>query len=167
MPDGRHVVISASEPGHGTRLYLQDTMGGEPRAVSGEGVRLMTYLARVVSPDGRFAIAVGPDQQPALFPVAGGDPQPIAVLGNDLVPIGWGESANVIFARPRALARLTSVYKIDLMSGRRQLVGEIGPTDPKGAPLVLLVQVSRDGRRYTYYMSQPLSEAFLIEGVKP
>jgi len=167
MPDGRHVVISASEPGHGTRLYLQDTMGGEPRAFSGEGVRLMTYLARVVSPDGRFAIAVGPDQQPALFPVAGGDPQPIAVLGNDLVPIGWGESANVIFARPRALARLTSVYKIDLMSGRRQLVGEIGPTDPKGAPLLLLVQVSRDGRRYTYYMSQPLSEAFLIEGVKP
>jgi eukaryotic-like serine/threonine-protein kinase len=88
MPDGRHVVTSASESGHGTRLYLQDSGGGGPRAFSGEGVRLMTFLPRVVSPDGQFVIAVGPDQQPALYPIAGGDPQPIGALGNDLMPIG-------------------------------------------------------------------------------
>ena len=167
MPDGRSVVISASEPGHGTRLYLQDTAGGEPRVFSGEGVRLMTYLPRVVSPDGQFVIAVGPDQQPALYPIGGGTPKPIAALGNDLMPIGWGESAEVIFARGRSLARLTPVFKIDLATGRRQPVGEIGPADPNGAPLVLLVQVSRDGRRYAYYMSQPLATAILIEGVTP
>jgi hypothetical protein len=127
----------------------------------------MTYLPRVVSPDGQFVIAVGPDQQPALYPIGGGTPKPIAALGNDLMPIGWGESAEVIFARGRSLARLTPVFKIDLATGRRQPVGEIGPADPNGAPLVLLVQVSRDGRRYAYYMSQPLATAILIEGVTP
>jgi Tol biopolymer transport system component len=167
MPDGRHVVTSASEPGHGTRLYLQDTGGGGPRAFSGEGVRLMTYLPRVVSPDGRFVIAVGPDQQPALYPLAGGDPQPIAALRNDLMPIGWGEKSDVIFARGRALGRLIPVFKIDLNTGRRQPVAEVGPTDPKGAPLVLLVQISRDGRRYAYNTSQKFGTVFLIEGVKP
>ena len=70
MPDGQHIVIAASESGHASRLYIQDTEGGEPRAFSGEGVRLMTYLPRVVSPDGRLVIAVGPDQQPALPRVA-------------------------------------------------------------------------------------------------
>jgi hypothetical protein len=167
MPDGRHVVTSASEPGHGTRLYLQDTGGGGPRAFSGEGVRLMTYLPRVVSPDGRFVIAVGPDQQPALYPIAGGDPQPIAALGNDLMPIGWGEKSDVIFARGRALGRLIPVFKVDLTTGRRQPVAEVGPTDPKGAPMVLLVQISRDGRRYAYNTVQKLGTVFLIEGAKP
>jgi Tol biopolymer transport system component len=167
MPDGRRIVISANQSGHSSRLYLQDIGGGEPRPFSDEGVRLMTFAPRVVSPDGRFVIAVGPDQQPALYPIAGGDPQSIAALGNDLMPIGWGESSNVIFAKGGTLGRLVPVLKIDLTTGRRERVGEVGPADSKGAPLVLLVQVSRDGRRYAYYSSQGLGTLFLIEGVKP
>jgi Tol biopolymer transport system component len=62
MPDGRHIVIAATEPGHGSRLYLQDIAGGEPRAFTGEGVRLGTFTPRVVSPDGRVVIGIGPDQ---------------------------------------------------------------------------------------------------------
>ncbi len=46
MPDGRNVVIAATERGHAARLYLQDIMGGEPRAISGEGV----WLCRRRSP---------------------------------------------------------------------------------------------------------------------
>jgi hypothetical protein len=167
MPDGRHVVISASEPGHGTRLYLQDTAGGEPRAFSGEGVRLMTYLPRVVSPDGRFVLAIGPDQRHALYPVGGGDPHPITALADDLVPIGWGETPEIVFARSRTIGRQIPVFKIDLTTGHRQAVGEVGPRDPLGAPLVLVVQVSRDGRRYAYNTSQALGTLVLIEGVKP
>jgi len=164
MPDGRGIVIAATEPHHGSRLYLQDIAGGQPRAISGEGVRLGTFTPRVVSPDGRVVIAIGPDQRPALYPVAGGDPRPIAGLGNDLVPIGWGETSDVIFARGRTLGRLVPVFKIDLTSGRRQPIGQLGLADRTGAPLVLLIQVSRDGRHYAYYSSQDLSTLFLIDG---
>jgi len=167
MPDGNHVVMSASEPGHGARLYVQDTSGGEPHAFSGDGVRLMTYLPRVVSPDGRFVIAVGPDQQPAVYPIAGGDPRPITALGNDLMPVGWGRTSDTIFARGRALGRLTALFKIDVATGRRELMEEVGPADPSGAPLVFLVQISQDGRRYAYVTSRKLGTVFLIDGVKP
>jgi eukaryotic-like serine/threonine-protein kinase len=167
MPDGRGVVISATEPAHGTRLYLQDIGGGEPRALSGEGVRLMMYQPRVVSPDGRYVIAIGPDQQPALYPIAGGNPRPIAGLGNDLMPIGWAERSEVIFARGRWLERVARLVKIDLTNGRRQPMGEVGPADPKGAPLVRVVQVSRDGRRYAYNTIQSVRTLFLIDSVKP
>ena len=167
MPDGNHVVISASERGRGTRLYVQDTAGGEPRAFSAEGVRLMTYLPRVISPDGRLVIAVGPNQQPALYPIAGGDPQSIPGIGDDLVPIAWGDTSDVVFARARALGRIVPVFKIDLRNGRRQEVGEVGPADPTGAPLVVLIQISRDGRRYAYATSHKLANIVLIEGVKP
>lgn len=50
---------------------------------------------------------------------------------------------------------------------RRELVAEVGPADPKGAPLVYLVQVSRDGRRYAYGMWRTLGTLVLIDGVKP
>jgi Tol biopolymer transport system component len=167
MPDGRHVVISATEPGHAARLYLQDTLGGEPRAISAEGVRLMASLPGVVSPDGRLVIAIGPDEQPALYPIAGGDPRPIPALGSDLLPLGWGASPQIIFARRRAFGRLIPLFKIDLANGRRQLLKEIGPTDATGAPLVYLVQVSRDGRRYAYSAGRSNAAVFLVEGVKP
>ena len=126
----------------------------------------MTYLPRVVSPDGRHVIAVGPDQQPALYPIAGGDPQPIAPLGNDLMPIGWGQTSTIILARGRTLSRVVPLYRIDLATGRRELVGEVGPADPSGAPLVLVVQISSDGRRYAYNTALELAKVFLVEGVK-
>jgi Tol biopolymer transport system component len=167
MPDGRNVVISATEPGHATRLYLQDVMGGQPRAVSGEGVRLMASMPRAVSPDGQFVIAVAPDEWPALYSIAGGEPRPIPGLGNDLIPVGWGESSQVLFARRRVLGRLTSLFRIDLASGRRQPLREVGPTDATGAPLVFLVQLSRDGKRYAYSTWRSNGALFLIERVKP
>jgi eukaryotic-like serine/threonine-protein kinase len=165
-PDGRRVVISASERGHATRLYLQDIIDGDPRAISGEG-RLLPSLPRVVSPDGQVVIAVGPDQQLALYPIAGGEPRPIPALGNDLTPVAWGESSQVLFARRRVLGRLVPVFKIDLASGKRQQVTEVGPADATGAPLVFLVELSRDGKRYAYSTWRSNGALFLIEGVKP
>ncbi|MBA2260673.1 MAG: protein kinase, partial [Acidobacteria bacterium] len=88
MPDSRSIVVSASEPARGSRLYLQSLDGSDPRAFTAEGVRLIPYVARVVSPDGRDIIAIGPDQEPALYPVDGGAPRPIPGLGQDLRPIG-------------------------------------------------------------------------------
>jgi eukaryotic-like serine/threonine-protein kinase len=168
MPDGRSVVMSASGPDRPSRLYIQSIGSGLPSAVSGEGARLLMYAPRVVSPDGRFVIAVGPDQQPALYPISKrGDPQRLETLGNDLVPIGWGERPDIIFARGRALERLTTLFKIDLTTGNRQTVGRVGPTDPQGSPLVLVVQVSPDGRRYAYNTMLTHSTLFLIEGVTP
>ena len=93
-------------------------------------------------------IAVGPDQQPALYPIAGGNPQPIAALGNDLMPIVWGETSEVLFARPRALGRLAPVFRIDRTTGRRQRVGEFGPADPRGSPLVIHTYPDRQGPVY-------------------
>ena len=166
MPDGRGVVVSASEPGRGSRLYLQSLDGGDPRAFSAEGVRLMPYVARVVSPDGRFVIAIGPDQEPALYPIDGSNPRPIPGLGQDLRPIGWGETSQSVFARGAALTRLTPVFKVDLPTGRRQMLAELGPRDPAGAPLGLMPLLTLDGRRYAYSVLEFSGDLFLINSLQ-
>jgi eukaryotic-like serine/threonine-protein kinase len=38
--------------------------------------------------------------------------------------------------------------------------------DPTGAPLVLLIQISRDGRRYAYTAGEKRGTVFVIDGVK-
>ena len=166
MPDGRRIVVSASEPGRASRLYLQSLDGGDPRAFTGEGVRLQPYAARVVSPDGRLVIAIGPDEEPALYPVDGGDPRTIPGLGQDLRPLGWGETPQTIFARARAMARTCPVFKIDLSTGRREALAELGPRDPSGAPLILMPLPARDGRRYAYSVLQLAGDLFLIDATR-
>jgi hypothetical protein len=86
-------------------------------------------------------------------------------LGKDLVPIGWSETPNVLYARPRGFGRLSAVYRVDLASGRRELWRTVGPADPTGAPRMYVIQVSPDGRRYVYSSDQSLFDLFLIRGV--
>src|SRR5262249_48415835 len=50
FPDGRRFLISGNEPGHGSRLYVQDLSGGKPRPVTTEGV---SFIFQTISPDGK------------------------------------------------------------------------------------------------------------------
>jgi len=54
LPDGRHVIYAAREARHGLRSWLQDLNGGEPRAITDEGV-----YGALVSPDGKWLLAGG------------------------------------------------------------------------------------------------------------
>ena len=67
FPDGRRIVFIGSEPGRGRRTWVQDLDGGKARPVTPEGV-----VGTVLSPDGRFLAARGPDLKVALYPIDGG-----------------------------------------------------------------------------------------------
>jgi Tol biopolymer transport system component len=75
-PDGKQLVLTGSEPGHGSRLYVRDFAGGKPRAISPEGY----FQVGISAPDGTWTIAVGPDRRRYLYPIAGGEPTPIPGL---------------------------------------------------------------------------------------
>jgi Tol biopolymer transport system component len=58
LPDGRNLVLAASEPGRRPRLYVQNIAGGKPRPISPEGFRL-GQQGGAVSPDGKVVAAIG------------------------------------------------------------------------------------------------------------
>jgi hypothetical protein len=167
MPDGRRIVVSGAEPGRGSRLYVQDVEGGLPRPITEEGVRLEPYVARAVSPDGRFVTALRPDGQAALYPVEGGEPRPIPGLGPDLVPLGWTDRPDVLFARPRRDGRTRPVYRVQVATGRRQLWKELGLDDRTGAPSVRFAAISPDGGSYAYAASRVDTDLFAVSGAFP
>ncbi len=110
-------------------------------------------------------IAIGPDQVPSLYPIDGGEPRAITVLGGNLAPMGWTETSDAIYASDRTLGHLTRVFRVDLRTGQRQPLGELGPRDPAGSPLVMQPFLSPDGRRYAYSAIRMPADLFLIDRV--
>jgi hypothetical protein len=110
-------------------------------------------------------LALDAEQRSVLVPLDGGPPRPLAGLGDDLLPLGWAGDARTVFARPRSLARLWPIDKVDVVSGRRVRWRTIGPPDPTGAPFIYTVQVSPDGRGYAYFLIRFLSDLCVVRGV--
>ena len=67
-PDGKRILTTANEPGHGSRIFVMDLAGSKPRPLSPEGYRSYT---RGVSPDGTRIAVTGPDRKRISTPWRG------------------------------------------------------------------------------------------------
>jgi len=161
-PDGTCVLFSGNEPGHGIRLYVQALDGGPPRPVTPEGIRITWHP---VSPDGRTVAAVGPGDQVLLYPLRGGDPEPVRGIVAGDRPVRWSADGRAIFLLrdgelPAPLVRL------DLATGRREPWKQFMPSDPAGVGLINPAFVTPDGRHYVYSFRRVLSDLYLAEGLR-
>jgi Tol biopolymer transport system component len=162
LPDGKRILVTGNEEGKGTRLYVLDSVDGKPRAISPPG-----YHApfRSVSPDGRVAVTVGPDQKQYLYPLAGGEPAPIPGIETDETPIGWTADGRSIYVYKRGLYP-ARIFRLDVSSGRREPWKELTPPDPAGISNVAPPAIAADGKTYAYSYNRILSDLFLAEGLK-
>ena len=162
LPDGKRVLVTASEPGHGNRLYLTDIEGGKPRAISPEGYRAVNGT---VSRDGKLVVAVGPDRRNYLYPIGGGEPAPVPGLAGLDTPLGWAEDGKslYVYVRGEYPAR---VFRLDPATGRRELWKELTPPDPAGINTISPPRITPDGKAYVYSYNRILSDLFLAEGIR-
>jgi serine/threonine protein kinase/Tol biopolymer transport system component len=162
FPDGKRIVFSGDEPGHGVRLYVQDIAGGEARAISPEGVSSSLFA---ISPDGKLVSDVGPDGKSYLYPADGGDPRLIAGLEPDEVPISWTADAHSLFVY-RLGEIPAKVYRLDLATGHKQLWKELLPPDISGVTEITGILITPDSRSYVYEYARTLSDLYLVNDVK-
>ncbi len=158
LPDGRGVILAASEAGHAQRTYVQDLRGGPPRPVTPEGI-----AGALVSPDGRQVAAVSWEQQLFVCPVDGGDCQPVARLFPDEIPVQWSTDGRSVYVR-RAGASL-NVDCIDIGAGRRVPWKTFRVPDPAGIRMGALV-MTPDGAGYAYNYMRWLDDLYLVTGLK-
>ena len=157
--DGEHVVIAGREPGHAARLYV---LGGEPlKAITPEGISLIY----AVSPDGSLVAARDAAGRSALYPLHGGEPQPLAELDEGDYPFAWSEDGRILYAFRHGEVPCT-VYRLDVATRRKQVWKVLAPADPTGVPSIGRVQITPDARSYAYGHVRQLSELFLVEGLK-
>ena len=162
LPDGRHVVATMSEPGHGSRLFIVDVGGGTPRALTPEGYRV---VPKTVSPDGKSVVVIGPDKRRYLYPIAGGEPRPIPGLASDETASTWAADGRHLYVFRRRDVPLR-VTKLDVATGTREPWKELMPADGSGIVDLAPVVPTPDGSAYVYGYSRTLSDMYVVDGLK-
>jgi Tol biopolymer transport system component len=79
--------------------------------------------------------------------------------------INWsadGRSAYV-YHDDKAVA---TVYRLNLATGKRDVIGTIAVTDAAGVTAIVNVRMTPDSRTYVYSYVRELSDLFLVEGVR-
>ncbi|HJW08098.1 MAG TPA: hypothetical protein VJ483_00590, partial [Holophagaceae bacterium] len=164
LPDGRHIVLTGSEGGKGARLWVQDLDGSKPQPISPEGVTF-DYGAHPVSPDGQWAAAIDGTGKGLLFPIHGGEPQPLPGLGPGDQIARWASDGKSFFVY-RLGAPPLHLDRYELATHTRRPFREVKPVDPAGVALMATIQVTPDGRALAYTLSRMLTDLYLVEGLK-
>ena len=170
LPDGR-VVFGGSEAGRGGRIYVQDTSGGLPLAISPEGV----HTAARATPDGRFVEGTSGGKH-VLYAVDGGEARPLPFLSPEDTALQWtsdGRFMYVLRASPWSTTT-AEIYqtmeavidRLDVSTGSRKLWKTIKPVDPVGLEAINDVRITPDGNSYCYGYLRSLSTLLVVEGLK-
>ncbi len=160
LPDGKQVIFTGREAGHSMRTYIQQIDGGPPRPITPEGVN-----GTVLSPDGKFVVAKDQAQKPLIYPVEGGEPRPIIHLGIDETAFRWAADSRSLYVY-RSQEVPIKIYRLDALTGHRELWKEVVPADPSGILGPVGFQMTLDGKAYTYVLSRTLVTLYLAEQLK-
>src|SRR5271165_629198 len=145
LPDGKTLVFSGNEPGHGFRLYAEGIDEQKPRPISPEGVTPFVML----SPKGDTVASTGPDGHIYLYPVNGGDP--VAVKGTEPgeMPTGWSADGKSIFVY-RFGEIPARIFQVDLRTGQRKVWKQLVSSDSAGIDTIRGLDLSADAKSYVY-----------------
>ena len=160
LPDGKGIVFAAKEPGRPLRVFLQDLAGGAARPVTPEGV-----VASLLSPDGR-SLLIGTEQGFASTPLEGGRSHPIPGLEPGDRPLRWAPDGRSLFVGRRGRGLPARVFRVEIETGRREVLKELMPADAAGIENLGSWAISPDGKTILFQYSRSLSELYLAEGLK-
>jgi len=141
FPDGSRFAFVAAESGHAGRLYVQSVSGGSATPISAEGVNPGRIY---ISPDARFLAATGPDQTIHLYPTGGGNPVDLPSAKRNDIPAGFTSDGKGLYVSQ--IGSTCGVYLIDLGSGSRTHVRDLGGVDASGVIAVGPARVTPDGK---------------------
>jgi len=162
MPDSQAFIFAGSEPGHGSRIYIQSITGGKARPLTGEGFSAAVTIP--ISPDGKRFVAF--DQHAGTWgscqiddgkclPLAGSEPRDL--------PRQWSADGKYIYVGVRRPA--PAFWRIELATGHRVLWKLVTLADPVGIDFVIPISITPDGKSFAAYSNRRLDELYLVDGV--
>jgi Tol biopolymer transport system component len=159
-PDGERLFLVAEERMHAPRCYMLPLNGGEPRAVTPEGV-----VGRLLAPDGAWIVAW--DREAAahrLHAVDGGASRLLAGVSEDEVPARWSadQESLYIFQRMELPAH---VIRMEQATGQRELWRTLMPKDPAGVLIFPSLQLAPEVGAYVYAYRRFLSDLYVVGGI--
>ena len=166
LPDGKQIVFVGRESGHGDRCYIQAIDSGGPRPLTPEGFVGLTRGFVLISPDGRSLIAFDSHGKAAIYPIEGDEkPRPIPGLDDKDAIARFSGDGRSLYVYPNGELPI-KVSRLDLATGRKELLKEIAPSDSAGLWLAPFIVLTPDGKGYIYEMRRYMMDLYLVDGLK-
>jgi len=160
LPDGKGLILVATEKGKAPRTYTLMLDGSAPKPFGPEGFR-----GTLVSPDSNYVLG-RKDGAPWMVPFAGNQtPQPLSFVRADEAVAGWTANSKSIYVGDVS-SRPVKVYVADLKTGQRRLHHQHAPGDLAGVAGVGSGRITLDGNFYLYTVGRTLSYLYVVEGLK-
>ncbi|MBV8208086.1 MAG: PD40 domain-containing protein, partial [Acidobacteria bacterium] len=163
---GGKAIYYAGDDGHGWKIYVQDLHGSVPRSVTPEiSVQRNHFEGHILSPDGQAFLARDLSGRGNLYPITGGEPRLVPGWLPEDICVTWAANGQSIYVYhdDKTAAPL---YRLDLATGRRELVATLAPSDIAGVTSIMDVRMTPDGKAYGYSFARELSDLFLVEGAR-
>jgi DNA-binding winged helix-turn-helix (wHTH) protein len=160
-PDGHSFFFTGREKGSNQRrTFLRSLDEAKPRPVTPPGVALWRF---VVVPGGSSLVGACKTGL-CLYPLDGGEPQPLPNTGKGWTPIGV-DNRGRLYARGGPKDG-RSFLRMDLATGKVAPWRDLGPTDRTGLVRIGSIAISRDGSSYAYSYLRILSDLHVAEGLR-
>jgi len=153
-------VFTGAEPGYKPRIYSQAIGSNTSRAISPEGVKGATPTA-----DGKFVF--GFSDGVSLYSVDGQSaPRKVLGIHPDERIAGVLSDRHTVLVEQVVRHTSLNIFRVDLVSGRRELFKKIEPTDLAGVYMFPGILFTSDAKYYAYGYSRILSQLYIVEGLR-
>ena len=159
LPDGKHILMVASQSGQAEAVYLTDINGSTPKQLSPGNISW-----GAVAPDGQSFI-IEQNGSVAVHSISEGTSKPIPGILVTEGPVGWADSKHVFVQT--VIASGLDIYKVDIESGRRELWQTITPKDAVGLrPMNVPIGITADGRWMAFGYRTQLGQLYRSDTLK-
>ncbi len=160
--DGKRLLASGIEAGHGGRDYLIDVSSGDSKPITPEGI-----VGTRLSPDDKYVAVLGPDRKRGIWPLEGGGFRAIPGLEAKDVVIDWTADGKSVYVAPiKRDAKSVQVFRADIETGKMEPWRTFGNAAGAEGAHVVAPRLSSDGNGYAYLYVRVLSEAYVVNGLK-
>jgi len=162
LPDGKQLLATGIESGHGARDYVIDLRTGNAKPITPEGVHGVH-----LSPNGKSTAVLGPDGKWGVWPLEGGGMRPIPGLDASSYVTGWSpDGQSVRVASGRVDEKTAKVFEVNVTTGKMEPWKTFGTEAAAGVARVGAPHFSDDGSAYAYVYAEVLSQAYVVTGLK-
>lgn len=160
FPDGRRLLVQATEGDGPVRLYVHDTEQRRSVVLTPPGVVRNT----AISPDGTRVAVLGADGALRLYPADGQGSATSVTTQERLAPVLWAAGDRLLVQHIGAYTQIpTQLSWLDLTTGRTEPWRTLQPRDPAGVNAITKVMVSANQRTVIFNYRRVLSELFVSE----
>jgi eukaryotic-like serine/threonine-protein kinase len=159
LPGGKRILFEGNEPGRPRRDWIQDVPGDKPLPITPEGT-----VGRRLSPDGKRLVAVDQESNFWIYPMDGTEPAALAGIKSGEDVIRFSADGKYLYVATDTMP--VQINRVELASGRRQLIFEIAPGDLAGIWSIWPVLITPDGKSYVYSDYRVISDLYVATGLK-